>query len=263
MRVFWPSISASKSLKICLAQATWVLNEPSQVPVHSSVTNRTFPSAAAAAVVLEFLKANGLDEKTIVCYSTDNGPEHSSWPHGATTPFRSEEMTTYEGGVRVIFLLRWPGVIKPGQILDGIQAHQDMFTSFAADAGVTNVAEQIAKEKKQYIDGVNDLDWWTGKSADSARHHFLYDYESDITAVRMGPWKIHMATREDDYDTVTKRVLFFNLRSDRFESYDTKDSAGHMMQRMSWLFEPHGSVPGGPLTGPITAALGVSPLFVR
>jgi arylsulfatase len=69
-----------------------------------------------------------------VWYSTDNEPEHSSWPHGATTPFRGEKMTTYEGGVRVISLLRWPGVIKPGQILNGIQAHQDMFTSLAAAA---------------------------------------------------------------------------------------------------------------------------------
>jgi hypothetical protein len=60
----------------------------------------------------------------------------------------------------------------------------------------------------------------------------------------MGPWKIHMATREHYYDTVTKRVLFFNLRSDPFESYDNKDSAGHMMQRMSWLFEPMGVLIG-------------------
>jgi arylsulfatase len=59
-------------------------------------------------LVLDFLKANGLDENTIVWYSTDNGPEHSSWPYGATTPFRGEKMTTYEGGVRVISMLRWP-----------------------------------------------------------------------------------------------------------------------------------------------------------
>lgn len=52
-------------------------------------------------LVLELLKESGLDENTIVWYSTDNGPEHSSWPHGATTPFRGEKMTTYEGGVRV------------------------------------------------------------------------------------------------------------------------------------------------------------------
>lgn len=52
-------------------------------------------------VVLQALEEMGLDENTIIVYSTDNGPEHSSWPHGATTPFRGEKMTTYEGGVRV------------------------------------------------------------------------------------------------------------------------------------------------------------------
>ena len=52
-------------------------------------------------VVLDYLKQQGLDKNTIVIYSTDNGPEHSSWPYGATTPFRGEKMSTYEGGVRV------------------------------------------------------------------------------------------------------------------------------------------------------------------
>jgi arylsulfatase A-like enzyme len=188
--------------------------------------------------VLEFLDKNGLTDNTIVWYSTDNGPEHSSWPHGATTPFRGEKMTTYEGGVRVISMLRWPGAIKPGQILNGIQAHQDMFTSFAVAAGVPNVVERMEKEKKQYIDGVNNLEWWTGRSPESARHHFLYYYESNLTAVRMGPWKIHFSTREHYYDKITTRTLFFNLRSDPFESYDSKDSYGHLAQRVSWLFMP-------------------------
>lgn len=52
--------------------------------------------------VLDFLKANGLEENTIVWYSTDNGPEHATWPHGGTMLFRGTKMTTYEGGVRVI-----------------------------------------------------------------------------------------------------------------------------------------------------------------
>src|SRR5882672_1525241 len=99
-------------------------------------------------LVLDFLKANGLDQNTVVWYSTDNGPEHSSWPNGATTPFRGEKMTTYEGGTRVISMLRWPGVIKPGQVLNGIQDHQDMFTTFAALGGVADVRAQMIKEKK-------------------------------------------------------------------------------------------------------------------
>ena len=191
-------------------------------------------------LVLDFLKKSGLDTNTIVWYSTDNGPEHSSWPYGATTPFRGEKMTTYEGGVRVVSMLRWPGVVKPGQILNGIQAHMDMFTTLAAAAGVPNVNEDIKKEKNQYIDGVNNLEYWTGKSGESRRDHFFYYYENKLSAIRMGPWKAHFSTRENYYDT-TKALsgpLFFNLRSDPFESYDSKDSYGHLAQRVSWLFEP-------------------------
>jgi arylsulfatase A-like enzyme len=191
-------------------------------------------------LVLDFLKDSGLDKNTIVWYSTDNGPEHSSWPYGGTTPFRGEKMTTYEGGVRVVSMLRWPGVIKPGQILNGIQAHMDMFTSFAAAAGVPNVNENIKNEKKQYIDGVNNLDYWIGKSSDSKRDHFLYYYEGRLTAIRIGQWKFHFTTREDYYGNLSPRAapLLFNLRSDPFESYDNKDSFGHLGQRLSWLFQP-------------------------
>ncbi|MDM0047416.1 arylsulfatase [Variovorax sp. J22R115] len=199
--------------------------------------------------VLDFLKKNGMDENTIVWYSTDNGPEHSSWPDGATTPFRGEKMTTYEGGVRVISMLRWPGVIKPGQIKNGIQAHQDMFTTFAAAAGVPDVAEQMKTQKKQYIDGVNNLDYWTGKSPDSARNSLLYYIESKLTAVRMGPWKLHFSTKEDYYAQVVPRFapLMFNLRSDPFESYDSKDSYGHMIQKNSWISGPMGELIGAHL----------------
>jgi len=139
--------------------------------------------------VLDFLKKNGLESNTIVWYSTDNGPEHSSWPHGATTPFRGEKMTTYEGGVRVISMLRWPGVVVPGRILNGIQAHQDMFTSLAAAAGVDDVVEKVKSEKKQYIDGVNNVPCWKGDTDESARNHIFYYYESKPTAVRMGSLK--------------------------------------------------------------------------
>lgn len=57
-------------------------------------------------------------------------------------------MSTYEGGVRVPSMLRWPAVIKPGQVLDGIQAHQDMFTTLAAAAGVQDVAAKNESGEK-------------------------------------------------------------------------------------------------------------------
>ncbi|MGO4327832.1 arylsulfatase [Cupriavidus sp. 2TAF22] len=201
------------------------------------------------SLVLDYLKRSGLDNNTIVWYSTDNGPEHSSWPHGATTPFRGEKMTTYEGGVRVVSMLRWPGVIKPGQIKNGIQAHQDMFTSFAAVAGAPDVAEQMQREKKQYIDGINNVDYWTGKSQESARRDFLYYYESKLAAVRMGPWKFHFSVKEDYYSDLRPRTItmLFNLRSDPFESYDSKDSYGHLVQKAAWMAGPLGELIGNHL----------------
>jgi arylsulfatase A-like enzyme len=195
-------------------------------------------------VVLEFLEEQGLDQNTIVWYSTDNGPEHSSWPHGATTPFRGEKMTTYEGGIRVPSLLRWPGKVEPGTTLNGIQAHQDMFTSFAAAAGVPDVAEKMKKAKKQYIDGLNNLDYWTGKSETSTRDHIFHYNESQLASMRMGPWKWHFATTEDYYGNIVGRSkpLIFNIRMDPFESWDSTDSYGHLLQKVSWLTGPMGEM---------------------
>ena len=197
-------------------------------------------------LTLQFLKDNGLDENTIIWYSTDNGPEHSSWPHGGTTPFRGEKMSTYEGGVRVISMLKWPGTVKPGTVLNGIQAHQDMFTSLAAAGGVPNVVEKMKAEKKQHIDGVNNVDYWTGKRAESARNDFFYYYESRLMAVRMGPWKWHFSTKEDYYANVVARTapMVFNLRMDPFESYDSTDAYGHLLQKVSWQLQPMSELMG-------------------
>ncbi len=195
-------------------------------------------------VVLDFLKANGLEENTIVWYSTDNGPEHASWPHGGTTPFRGAKMGTFEGGVRVPSMIRWPGKVPADQTLSGIQTHMDMFTTLAAAAGVPDVVDKIKQEKNQYIDGVNNLDYWLGKSDRSARKSLFYYYENRLTAMRMGPWKFHFAEKESYYSNVTPRTvpLLFNLRMDPFESYDNEDSYGHLLQKVSWLMAPMGEV---------------------
>jgi len=194
--------------------------------------------------ILDTLQEMGIEEDTIVLYSTDNGPEHCSWPHGATTPFRGEKMSTYEGGVRVPCMARWPGTIPAGQKLTGIQGHQDLFTTFATAAGVPDVAERMIEEKHQYIDGVNNLDYWTGKQDESNRNHIFYYYESKLTAVRMGPWKFHFSTKEDYYAALEPRTapLVFNIRMDPFESYDSSDSYGHLMQKVSWLMQPMGTL---------------------
>ena len=107
-----------------------------------------------------------------------------------------------------------------------------------------NVAEKMKKEKKQYIDGVNNLPYWKGETDHSARNHIFYYCESKLTAVRMGPYKFHFSTKEDYYANVVPRMvpLVFNLRLDAFESYDSKDSYSHLIQKVSWLIQPMGEL---------------------
>jgi len=190
--------------------------------------------------LLDDMKAMGVLDNTIIVYSTDNGPEHSARTHGGTTPFRGEKMTTYEGGVRVPMMVRWPGHVPAGQVLSGIQAHMDIFTTLSAAAGVPDVADRMRKERKQYIDGVNNLDYWTGKTADSARDHYFYYYESSLKAVRYRQWKLHFEVSENYYDEYRKLKfpIIYNIRFDPYESFDNVTDRSDVLQRKQWLSEP-------------------------
>jgi arylsulfatase len=190
--------------------------------------------------VLDALGKLGVLDDTIVIYTTDNGAEHSGRSHGGTTPFRGEKMTTYEGGVRVPLLVRWPGHLPAGGVRNGIQAHMDLFTTLAAAAGAPDVADRMKTERRQYIDGINNLDYWTGKSSESARTDFIYYYESELTAVRWRQWKAHFATKEDYYAPIVKQSfpVMFNLRSDPYESFDSTADRSAILQKKSWLEGP-------------------------
>ncbi|MEG0342436.1 MAG: arylsulfatase [Acinetobacter sp.] len=190
--------------------------------------------------LLDDMKAMGVLDDTIIIYSTDNGPEHSARTHGGTTPFRGEKMTTYEGGVRVPMMVRWPGHIPAGQIKNGIQAHMDIFTTLAAVAGNPNVVDEMKTKRKQYIDGINNLDYWTGKSAKSNRNNYLYYHESTLRAVRYDQWKLHFEVSEDYYDQykTLKYPMVFNIRMDPFESFDSTRDRSDVIQRKQWLNEP-------------------------
>ena len=196
--------------------------------------------------LLDALQKMGVLDDTIVVYTTDNGPEHSGRAHGGTTPFRGEKMTTYEGGVRVPLLVRWPGHIPAGRVLNGIQAHMDLFTTLSAAAGVPDVAARMTVDRKQFIDGVDNLGYWTGKATVSARTDFIYYYESELMGVRWNQWKAHFATKEDYYAPVVKQSfpVIFNLRSDPYESFDSTADRSAILQRKSWLEGPIARVLG-------------------
>lgn len=168
--------------------------------------------------LLRLLDELGIADDTIVIYTSDNGPMTDWWPDGGTGPFRGQKATTWEGGVRVPMLLRWPGHVPAGSVSNGIQAHYDLFTTLAAAAGAPGISERLRDSRKVHIDGVDNLDHWTGK-APSRRNSVIYYNESELTAVRIGPWKSHLKVREGFFDSLQPSTLVFNLRMDPFERH--------------------------------------------
>jgi arylsulfatase len=173
--------------------------------------------------LLKLLDDLKIADNTIVVYTTDNGAMVSWWPDGGATPFRGEKATTWEGGVRVPMLVRWPARISKGKVSNGIQTHEDMFTTLAAAAGYGDVQGKLKARDKVCIDGVDNLAHWSG-SAPSVRNAVYYYEGSNFTAVRVGPWKSHMQTREGFFDHFSPSSLVFNLRMDPFERHGGQKS---------------------------------------
>ncbi|NMV28306.1 sulfatase-like hydrolase/transferase, partial [Vibrio parahaemolyticus] len=127
-------------------------------------------------VLLDKLDELGVADNTIVIYSTDNGAETMTWPDGGATPFHGEKGTTWEGGMRVPQLVRWPGVIKPGTKINEMMAHQDWLPTLLAAAGVPDVKEKLAegykangKEWRVHLDGYNFMPYFEGKEEKGPR----------------------------------------------------------------------------------------------
>ena len=181
---------------------------------------------AMVGQILDKLKALGLEENTIVMYSTDNGAEEFTWPDGGTTPFRGEKNTNWEGGYRVPTVIRWPGVIKPGTISNDLFAHEDMLPTLMAAAGVADVKAQLLKGMnvggktfKVHLDGYNITDALAGKGP-SPRHEFFYfNDDGSLVALRYdhgrssSPSSEHRLRRLAGAVRAIAFAEIFNLRS--------------------------------------------------
>ncbi|MFN9195422.1 MAG: arylsulfatase [Pseudomonadota bacterium] len=173
--------------------------------------------------LLKLLDDLKIADNTIVVYTTDNGAMVSWWPDAGSTPFRGEKASTWEGGVRVPMLVRWPAKIPMGKVSNGLPTLEDMFTTLAAAAGYGDVRGKLKARDKVCIDGVDNLAHWTGNTP-SARNVVYYYDETKFTAVRVGPWKSHFMTREGFFDYHKPSSLIFNLRMDPFERHGGQKS---------------------------------------
>ena len=149
--------------------------------------------------VLKKLEDMGQLDNTIVVFTTDNGAESQTFPDGGMTPFKANKLTTWEGGMRVPLVIRWPGHIKPGTMMTDIFASYDWLPTFVEIAGGpkgNDLRAQIEKGEypgivKTHLDGVNQIDYLTGKSEKSARDTFFYYTGATPSAVRYRNWKIY------------------------------------------------------------------------
>ena len=193
-------------------------NKGMEVPDHGIYRNRDWPEpqkGLAAMIgrldrdvgaILNQLKEHGIDDRTIVFFTSDNGP-HSEGGNDSTFfnsngPVRGMKRDLYDGGIRVPMIARWPGKVRPGSTTGHISAFWDFLPTACQVSGV---------DPPEGIDGISYLPTLLGRD-DQKKHDYLYWEYSNQRAVRMGPWK---ALRSGQ-----GKVQLFNLTSDLGESTD-------------------------------------------
>jgi arylsulfatase len=201
--------------------------------------------------LLDLLDELGIADNTIVIYSTDNGAEIALWPDGAMTQFRNEKGTTWEGGFRIPMMIRWPGVIEPGQVSNEIISNLDWFPTLVAAAGGADIRKGMAdglrangKRFKVHLDGYNFLPYLRGDTEKGPRDRIMYfDQGGNLNAIRWNDWKLSFAVNDGNIATGTRKVTAWagitNLRMDPYEK--AQDEGGGYLDwyaRQIWLLVP-------------------------
>jgi arylsulfatase len=177
-------------------------------------------------LVMKKLEDMGVDDNTIVVFTTDNGTETFTWPDGGNTPFKGQKGTIYEGGFRAPAMVRWPGHVPAGKVENGIISGLDWFPTLVAAAGNPNIKQELLKGKKigdrtykNHLDSYNQLDLITGKGP-SKRHEIFYFGESTLGAVRIDDFKYRFIEQPKGWLGGKVHVdapSITNLRLDPFE----------------------------------------------
>jgi arylsulfatase A-like enzyme len=209
--------------------------------------------------ILEAIRAQGLDDRTLVIFTSDNGPWLSYGNHGGSaTPLREGKGTTFEGGVRVPCIMRWPGTIPAGRVCREPMMTIDIFPTVAALIG----AELPARA----IDGRDARALLLGTPGATSPHeaYFFYYHRNDLEAMRSGRWKLHfphkyrsMEGRDPgsggtpgkyDWDRRTDLELY-DLHTDVAESRNISADHPEVVARLIALAEAMRCELGDSLTG--------------
>jgi arylsulfatase A-like enzyme len=194
--------------------------------------------------VLAKIKELGLDNNTIIAFSTDNGAENFTWPDGGQTVFAGGKGTSLEGGFRVPAMIRWPGRVPAGKVSNDIISGLDWFPTFVAAAGNPNITDELLKGKKigdrtykVHLDGYNQMDLITGKGP-SKRHEVFYFTEGTLSAVRINDFKYRFTDQPGGWLGGTVKVdwpILTNLRLDPFERTGLPNGAQGSLAFYNWF----------------------------
>ncbi len=183
-------------------------------------------------LLLDKLDELGITDNTIVIYTTDNGAEKFSWPDGGTSPFRGEKASTWEGGIRVPLMVRWPGKIKPGKVSNEIISHEDWLQTLMAVVGEGDIQEKLMNgyqvgdmNYKVHLDGYNFLPYLLGETDEGPRDAFFaFVDDGSLGAIRYKDYKFHLSTQDQHgvgswffAQQPRKAPLIIDLRADPFE----------------------------------------------
>lgn len=180
--------------------------------------------------VLDALKTHGIDEQTLVVFTSDNGP----WYQGSSGNLQGRKGSTYEGGVRVPCIARFPGSIPVGKTAGGIGSMMDLLPTITRLAGA---GSPVA------VDGVDIWPMLTGEQAFIDREALLFFDVWNVQCVRWGPWKLHLARYNSNAWTVDPPGGRFNLPlanpelyhidEDPSESYDRSAEKRQLVQDLT------------------------------
>ncbi len=182
----------------------------------------------AAGAIMHALKKRGLDENTLVIFTSDNGGTGSK--RASNAPLRGTKGTCWEGGQRVPCIMRWPGKIRPGREESGIAASIDLYTTLATLGGTEVPTDRV-------VDGM-DLSGVMLGEEESPRTTFVYHAFNHLQAVRKGPWKLRVCHRSfgaDSLETGLKEL--YNLETDIGETANVYDRHPDIVQELTAIVE--------------------------
>ena len=192
----------------------------------------------SVGAILEELERSGKADETIVIFTSDNGPWLNlpdrmlsggvePWHAGSPGPLRGAKHTTYEGGVRVPFIVRWPGTVPAGAVTAEMGATLDVYATLLAAAGVA---------LPEGCDGHDLAGLWSGKTGQSPRREFLYHRGRSVQGVRVGPWKLRTVDGDE----------LFQLDLDPSERYNVADDNPQIVAELRRRIEQFQAAGAGP-----------------